>query len=296
MKINLVYIGTESLLHLRRDMLEFYRYNFEDVGCDVTITYNNLVGDRINILFGTTELAEENMLALSQDKNARYVVFDTEIVTGGTINNRENFPMDTYIKFLSSAVLVLAGFPESVRFWRKKGLKAMLISLRYTDKLQEIHHKKDKDIDVFFFGIVSDYRKKILEDLIKAGLRVEAHGYGASPYFLRNSFIERAKLIANLSQGPQFDHVNGLRGLYLAINACCTVAERPQKISQGFDALQYTSVSPEKFVEDCVSIIQQEKYRDMGRQFQSIAREKFSDMQSTAEVVSAITRASHDYG
>jgi hypothetical protein len=291
MKINLVYIGTDNLLHLRRDMLEFYRYNFEDVGCDVTFTYNNLVSDRVNILFGTTELAEENMLALSQNDKARYVVFDTEIITGKTINNRDDFPMETYIKFLSAAELVLAGFPENVAFWQDKGLKCMLIELRYASRLEEIRHKQDKDIDVFFFGLVTEYRRDILNNLAKAGLNVQAHGYAASPYFLRNSHIERAKLVANISQGPQYDHVNGLRGLYLAINACCTVAEIPSKITQGFDALQYTSESPEKFIDDCVSIIKEERYRDMGREFQQIAKQQFSDMQSTADIVAALASA-----
>lgn len=290
MKLNLAYLGGENLLHLRRDMLEFYRYNFEAAGCDVTITYNHFLDDRINILFGTTELTPEDMIAITQNKTLRYVVFDTEVVACGTINNRKDFAMDIYKHFLSKAALVLAGFPASVQYWRKKGMKSMWIGVRYTDKLEEIRHKQDKDIDVFFFGFISEYRRSILQELLDAGLRVETHGYGASPYFLRNSYIERSKLIINVSQGPEYDHVNGLRCLYLAINKCCTVSERPAKVSQGFDVLQYTSASPEHFTEDCISIIQEERYREMGAEFHEMAKKNFSDLQPTTEVVAALAR------
>lgn len=90
-------------------------------------------------------------------------------------------------------------------------------------KMREIDHKQNKELDFYFFGMLSERRKALLESLSAAGLRGAADH--SCPYFVRNSQIARAKVQLNLIQEDKYSHVNSFRICYLANNFCCTVSE-----------------------------------------------------------------------
>lgn len=285
MKININYLGLGHLFHIRRDSLEFLRGNLESVGCDVAYRFNELTSDRFNLLLGTSELSIEVMRRIKEEKRTRYAVFDTEVITGNTINYRQDFPMEAYVDFVSGGEFVMCGISENLRFWQEKGLRAVFYSLGYTDRLKEINLKEEREIDAFFYGLMPEYRISIIRKLAESGLQVKVNGYKDSPYFLRNSFIEQSKLVLNVTQGPKYSHINGLRALYLATNGCCTVGECPVNDSYGYDVLQHTSDSIDHFIEDCHRIIKDKAYLDMGKEFQRIAERDFDNRSEMEKIV-----------
>jgi hypothetical protein len=90
--------------------------------------------------------------------------------------------------------------------------------------MRDIAHRGDKDIDYYFFGMLSERRQRVLRELKAAGLKGAADN--SCPYFLRNDRIARAKLQLNLVQDDKYTHVNGFRICYLADNACCILTEK----------------------------------------------------------------------
>lgn len=288
MKICITYIGPSRLLHIRRDLMESVRGSFESAGCDVIYKFNELSGDRLNILMGTTELPPQQMQKIKEEKRVRYAVFDSEVITGDTINNRKDFPMEAYVDFISGGECLIYTLPDNLPFWQKQGLRTAFYIIGYTERLKDMKLKEDREIDAFFYGLPTEYRLSVFRRLAGAGLNVVVHGYDNSPYFLRNSFIEQSKLVLNVTQGPVYNHINAMKPLYQAINGCCTVSECVVENHGGFDVLQHASDSIDHFVEDCCRIIKDKKYIEMGKEFQRIAEQDFDRRVVMEELLSQL--------
>jgi len=258
----------------------------EEVGCDVSITHNDLVIDSINFIFGSTELDEKALLTFANLKKVRYIVYDTEIVTSNTINNRKNFPFGVYVNFLKNSMMVISGIQNNINFYKTQNIRAKLFCLNYTQNLSEIVLKQDRDIDVFFFGLLTDYRIKLLSELKSRGHSVVVHGYDAPPYFVRNSIISRSKIVACLNQNASYDHINGVRVLYLAANGCCAVAERPPA-PHPFAELMVTSENANSFADLCSEIITNHAYADIGDRLKEAAKSQ-ADPVKTVELLEFI--------
>jgi len=110
----------------------------------------------------------------------------------------------------------------------KLGIKAGYCEIGYMSALTKIDNlpPQNQDIEVLFYGSVNKYRKKILEDLLKNGIKtVSLFGvYGT----LRDDFIARSKIILNMHfyEGKLFELV---RCSYVMANRKCIVSEFGQE-------------------------------------------------------------------
>jgi SAM-dependent methyltransferase len=84
--------------------------------------------------------------------------------------------------------------------------------------------KVDQDIDVFFYGHLTERRTKVLDACRALGLRVEASGDCWGPE--RDSFIERAKVVLNVHKWDGEFEVEAVRLAFLIANGKCVVSER----------------------------------------------------------------------
>ena len=102
------------------------------------------------------------------------------------------------------------------------GIGARHVPLGFTPELQRIQKAPTQDIDVLFYGLVNDRRRRVLDGLRAAGLVVqEVVGvYGA----MRDHLIARSKVVLNMHfyDAKVFEMV---RCSYLFANEVCVVSE-----------------------------------------------------------------------
>jgi hypothetical protein len=125
--------------------------------------------------------------------------------------------------------------------------------------MKDISHHAIKDLDYYFFGMMSPRRKSLIERINAAGFRGEADN--SCPYFLRNDRIARAKIQLNIIQDSKYSHVNSFRICYLANNDCYILSE-PEDDPAGY--LRYADIADEKsLIEKMAAALQQDRWRDM---------------------------------
>jgi hypothetical protein len=131
--------------------------------------------------------------------------------------------------------------------------------------MADIVHRKDKDLDFYFFGMLSERRQKLLKRLKDASLSGEADH--SCPYFLRNDRIARARVQLNLIQDDKYTHVNSFRICYLADNACCVLSELEHDPA---NYLQYAEiVEPDHLVEQVRHYLHGDRWRERGERAQA---------------------------
>lgn len=136
---------------------------------------------------------------------------------------------------------------------------ALHCPIAYVKDLERIP-KREKDIDVLFYGSLNERRKQILEDLRNVGLSVvQIFGlYGEE----RDSFIARAKIILNLHfyESKVFEIV---RVSYLLANRCFVVTENSPKPEIESELAPGIVLCPyEKIVSSCLEYVNRDRERE----------------------------------
>ena len=93
----------------------------------------------------------------------------------------------------------------------------------YHPLMEEIHHKKNKDIDFLFCGSITPHRKKLLDELSARGGKIVTMFDDAAMY--RNDLIARARIHLAPNQDPGMNHLGSSRITYLLNNHAVVVVE-----------------------------------------------------------------------
>jgi hypothetical protein len=105
----------------------------------------------------------------------------------------------------------------------KLGARAQLLRGGYHPALENVLHKKDKDIDFLFYGSVTPYRRTILDELNRRGYRLvtmfDAHA------IFRDDLIARAKVTLSPRQGDTMNQLPWGRICYLVNNRSIVAVE-----------------------------------------------------------------------
>lgn len=224
MKFNISYFGYEQIFHLRRDFILMLKYSLESLGHHVILSGAKVKENHINILIGGYFLPS-NAVKFLLDNKFQYINVGTEMLTGRMLNHssdKTDFE-GAYLPLMRGAFGLWDGGMENMEGYASLGLEAHFMRLAYVPELDEIQHKQDKDLDFYLFGMGSERRNRVINEIHKAGFVGE---YDHScPYFLRNDRIARAKVQLNIKQDDKFSHVNTMRVCYLANNRCYTLSE-----------------------------------------------------------------------
>lgn len=143
--------------------------------------------------------------------------------------------------------------PSNVAWWRERGVSAKHVPIGFIPELQRIEKSKKPDIDVLFYGLVNERRRRLLEGLRAVGLVVHelVDCYGRE----RDHFIGRSKVVLNAHyyETGIFEMV---RCSYLFANKVCVVSEDSVDVPAGLlGALPFASYAD--LVDICSLVVRQ---------------------------------------
>lgn len=224
MKFNIAYFGPEWLFHLRRDFILATQYGLRDLGHDVTLSGLQVDAGRFNLVVGAYFLPPAELRRIEQSGIA-FAHMNTEVIAQDMLNfnpAKVDF-MGSYLPSLRAGRFVWDVILDNLAEHRRYGVNAHFMRWGWHPRLEDVEHRADKDLDFYFFGMMSPRRQAIVEELGRRGFTGAADH--SCPYFLRNDRIARARVNLNIVQEDRYTHVNSFRICYLANNRCAIVSE-----------------------------------------------------------------------
>ncbi len=186
----------------------------QSLGCSVDIQENEPLTDGINVFFRAHLLSPSRAAEIPADS----VIYNFEQIFErspwvGPVY-RDLLARHTVWDYSQRNLAAIAAIAKHSRLHH--------VMLGYMPQLSRIPTASDQDIDVLFYGVMTDRRRAILRNLTDSGLRlrIETRVYGAA----RDELISRAKIVLNLHAYPTaiFEIV---RVSYLLANGKAVVGE-----------------------------------------------------------------------
>lgn len=218
-RFNLVVIDPPSYpyTHFLFDTVRMLAASLEELGFDTSIRQNKLEADALNVLVGIHLLSGGKDVDDILDTGHRFIVLQTEMIKGRTVNREDNDRVDRVVLPLCrAAVAVWDSSPENIAALATMGVRAGLLRFGHVGRLRELPPKATRDIDFFWYGSITESRRVILAELTRLGYRVEV--CFDTPALFRNDLIARSEIVLTLAQGPNMQHVPHARIIYLVSN------------------------------------------------------------------------------
>jgi hypothetical protein len=271
MKFGISYFGPEPLFHLRRDFLLSMKYGLESLGHDVVLNGLSLESDRFNFVVGAYFLpaAEIPKIAKSGVKHAHV---NTEVIAQDMLNfnpQKTDF-LGAYLPAMKAGAFTWDVILDNMTEYQRYGVNAHFLRWGWDPKLEDIEHRAEKDLDFYFFGMMSNRRKQITQAVRQKGLRGTSDH--SCPYFLRNDRIARAKVQLNIVQEEKYTHVNSFRVCYLANNRCAIVSEHEQDPAGYLDMTRLATA--EEMPGVVADLVAGDKWRQQGEQAYALMRKQ----------------------
>lgn len=261
MKFNICYFGPETLFHLRRDFILVLKYALDDLGHDVVLSGTNVDPTRFNLIIGGYFMSAEQLKKLPAS-GIQFAHVNTEVIGNDMLNfnpDKVDF-LGNYLPSMQQGRFVWDVIMDNMAEHQRYGTRGHFLRWGWHPKMQDIEHRKEKDLDIYFFGMLSERRQRLLKELGAVGITGVADH--SCPYFLRNDRISRAKVQLNLIQEDKYTHVNSFRICYLANNSCCILSENEQDPA---NYLQYAEIiDPAKIVEHVRHFLADNRWRERG--------------------------------
>lgn len=223
--VNICYFGPERIFNLRRDFILSLKYSLEDLRHTVNISHGQISSNAFNLFIGAYFLSADQIGNLASS-GVNFATVNTEVIKNDLLNHnpKKTDFMGAYMPLMQKANFAVDVIWENVaECERRYGFKPNFLRWGYHPKLEDIEHKEKKDLDFYFFGSMSDRRKRIVQAIQEKGFKGISDG--SCPYFLRNDRIARAKVNLNIVQDVRYTHVNSFRICYLANNKCAILSE-----------------------------------------------------------------------
>jgi hypothetical protein len=271
MKFGISYFGPEPLFHLRRDFLLSMKYGLESLGHDVVLNGLSLESDRFNFVVGAYFLPAAEIPKIAKS-GVRHAHVNTEVIAQDMLNfnpQKTDF-LGAYLPAMKAGAFTWDVILDNMTEYQRYGVNAHFLRWGWDPKLEDIEHRAEKDLDFYFFGMMSQRRKDIIQSVRQKGMRGTADH--SCPYFLRNDRIARAKVQLNIVQEEKYTHVNSFRVCYLANNRCAIISEHEQDPA-GY--LDMTRLATAQEMPDVVAdLVANDKWRQQGEQAQALMRER----------------------
>jgi hypothetical protein len=271
-KFNIAYFGPEWLFHLRRDFILATQYGLEDLGHDVVLSGLQLDTTRFNLVIGAYFLSAEELRRIDRSGVA-FAHVNTEVVAQDMLNfnpTKVDFK-GAYLPSLRAGRFVWDVILDNLGEHRRYGLNAHFMRWGWQPRLEDIRHRPQKDLDFYFFGMLSERRKGVMKALHERGFK--GIGDHSCPYFLRNDRIARARVSLNIVQEDRYTHVNSFRICYLANNRAAILSEA-ESDPAGYLALAEVVHRKEEFADALGSLIANDRWKARGE----AAYEKFREI------------------
>lgn len=252
MDYNICVIQPDGSIHSAAfaELAELVAAGLRDLGHSVLISHNHVARDARNVIIGCHLLAPSWIAQVPKES----IVINTEQLSDDPADWNGN--IHEWIKSFETWDYSERNFSKLMTL----GAKApKLLRIGFHNSLARIPKAAEQDIDVLFYGSIGDRRRKIIEDLWKAGCKAHAvfGVYGES----RDQLISRAKVVLNMHHYDA--HIfEVVRVFYLMTNAKAIVAEVGERTSVDSCYLGGVRAVPyEGLVEACLALAADEKAR-----------------------------------
>ena len=242
------------------ELAELLTYSLRDLENDVVMCISEIFADRQNILFGAHLLTDFDLPPST-------IIFNTEQLSNGSEKWVQR------IIDLGKKYIIVDYDDNNIKFLQQNGCKKVhKFQIGFHEKLNRIPHRKNKDIDVLFYGSAKERRRNLLNEISNSGLKVKhLFGvYGAQ----RDEYISRAKIVLNCHhfEAKIFEIV---RVHYLVNNKIPVVSElHPDTKIEPFWNSIITGVKFENIAAECKKLSNDESLR---RQSSEFAFNKFQE-------------------
>lgn len=196
------------------ELAELLKFSLDDLGYDTTFSINDIYPDRRNIIIGC-HLLPTDLIARMPEST---IVVNTE-----QIYDEDRFGWNTNIFAWVRAFETWDYSPRNVAAFDRLGLPGVkLLRIGHQPQLTRIPKAAEQDIDVLFYGSVTDRRQVIFDQIRERGLNLVPlfAVYGAE----RDAYISRAKVVLTLHNHAS-EIFEIVRVHYLLSNAVAVVGE-----------------------------------------------------------------------
>jgi hypothetical protein len=198
----------------------------ESLGHSCHITRNSIGHGRLTIVVGGHLLTSiEDVVRIA--RSGEYIVYQTENIKHGVVSfaGKGNTYHSVFVPLLARARMVWEIVsPTSLSTVANLGGRAHLLLGGYHAAMEEVIHKREKDIDFLFIGSVTAHRRTLLDSLTNRGHRVAT--LFSDDTLFRNDLIARSRVHVSMKQSNDIDHLPWPRHTYLLNNKCLIVSER----------------------------------------------------------------------
>jgi tetratricopeptide (TPR) repeat protein len=261
--------------HFLYDYCKYLCFTIEAAGYECCMVRNYLYSDRINIIMGAHYLTDPALVGQIRG-SGEYVILQSEVLReGGIAGWPEQSSYNTiYVPLMRHALAVLDGFEPNFPHLRKLGIEPEkhISRFGYLRAMEEIVHKKEKDIDFMYYGSMTPHRVKLIEELRRLGGNVVCIFDDAAIF--RNDLIARTRINLAPSQAEGINHLT-LKTTYLLNNRSLVVVERCW--NQKWVEHCFLSANTEEFVDLCMRTV---KRRDLDQ----LANEYFEQYKKLDQV------------
>lgn len=219
-RVNIVHVVVNEHGPIFDDLIELLTDVLQQAGVEVSRSTNQLIKGMPNLLVGHTFVLTREDFAAIRNTGVPHIVFQMEALDDVHGFNRR---IPHYVDFLLASEHVWDYSLTNVAFLKERGCSgARHVPIGYSGRLERVVHGEAKDMDVLFYGSMSDRRRRILDRFQSRGARVARlfRAYGPE----RDRMIGRAKVVLNLHQFdlPQLEEV---RISFLLNNRCFVLSE-----------------------------------------------------------------------
>lgn len=214
MRFRVVIVAPPGWAHagMYRELAETLVYGFRRIGYDADIAFNAFDSGAINVAMHAHELPPPALNQLP----ASTVIYNLEQIDENTWNWAPG------LKVLLSRYEVWDYSPRNIERLKEIAPRIHRLPIGTEPEMTRIRRAPEQDIDVLFYGNISERRRPILEAISDAGLKLHVGFgvYGAE----RDALIARSKVVLNIAQteGRVFEIV---RVSYLLANRKAVVSE-----------------------------------------------------------------------
>jgi hypothetical protein len=269
--------------HFLHDLGKYVCFTFECAGYECCIVKNRVFSDRVNIIIGGHHV-DSTLQVEDIAKAGKFVMIQSEMLGDDTINNwpiQERYS-NVYLPLLKKASVVWDGQEQNRYRLKKMGIDPVHTQFGYLPQLEEIKHKKNKDIDFLYYGSITPHRKKMLDALKAKGGKIYVDFDSTAIY--RNDLIARTRVNIAPVQSPELNHLTGTRILYLINNRSIVVVEHCK--DQGYVEHCFPSANTDEWVDLCIETL---KRPDLDKITQ-VYYERFKKLDLSHEVNKIVER------
>ena len=219
--------------YLLTDICRFMAYGLRSLGYRCDLTLNSIDTNRINIIVGSHLVTPAEADAIVR-AGVRYVVFQSEWLFPGKAPGQvvssfrgERFAAES-LPLLKGTQAVWEPYDWNIGLLKGAGIPPERVkryrAIGYHELMRDVRHRpwRAKDIDVLFFGSLTERRQRVLDALAR---RYRVTSLLDAPAEFRNDLIARARVNLNLNAADHYTHLSLSRVGYLLNNACAVVSE-----------------------------------------------------------------------